>query len=151
MQSFNKLLDLDLAIIQDAYDAEYLTREKVAEHERSEVKFRMLVEAAACMVVILRDDDTIAYFSPYSEELTGYLETEVMGGTFCRCSFQKARGRRFAVSLLQRLPGNRPRPTKRQYDVAMEASDGSCGMLSDWTILKEHRPYWLWARFYGTT
>ena len=81
-QSFNKLLDLDLAIVQDAYHAEYLTREKVAEHERSEIKFRMLVEAAACMVVILRGDDTIAYFSPYSEELTGYLETEVIGRHF---------------------------------------------------------------------
>jgi two-component system sensor kinase FixL len=82
VQSFNKLLDLDLALIQDAYHAEYLTREKVAEHERSEVKFRMLVEAAACMVVILRADNTIAYFSPYSEELTGYLESEVMGRQF---------------------------------------------------------------------
>jgi two-component system, LuxR family, sensor kinase FixL len=81
-QSFNKLLDLDLAIVQDAYHAEYLTREKVAEHERSEIKFRMLVEAAACMVVILRDKDTIAYFSPYSAELTGYLESEVVGRNF---------------------------------------------------------------------
>jgi two-component system sensor kinase FixL len=82
VQSFNKLLDLDLAIVQDAYHAEYLTREKVAEHERSEVKFRRLVEAAACMVVILRADDTIAYFSPYSEELTGYSESEVIGHPF---------------------------------------------------------------------
>jgi two-component system sensor kinase FixL len=82
VQSFNKLLDLDIAIIQDAYHAEYLTRERVAEHERSEVNFRMLVEAAACMVVILRAENTIAYFSPYSEELTGYLESEVMGRQF---------------------------------------------------------------------
>ena len=32
-----------------------LSKRKQAEHERSEVKFRMLVEAAACMVVILRE------------------------------------------------------------------------------------------------
>ena len=96
MQSFNKLLDLDLAIVQDAYHAEYLTREKVAEHERSEVKFRMLVEAAACMVVILRADDTIAYFSPYSEELTGYLETEVIGAALSAAvRSRKREGRRF--------------------------------------------------------
>jgi len=82
VQSFNKLLDLDLAVIQDAYQAEYLRREKLAEHERSEVKFRMLVEAAACMVMILRGDETIAYFSPYSEDLTGYLASEVMGQHF---------------------------------------------------------------------
>jgi two-component system sensor kinase FixL len=82
IQSFNKLFDLDLSIIQDAYQAEYLKREKLAEHERSEVKFRGLVEAAACMVVILRADDTIAYFSPYSEEVTGYAAEEVMGRSF---------------------------------------------------------------------
>jgi PAS domain S-box-containing protein len=82
VQSFNKLLDLDLSIIQDAYNAEYLKREKLAEHERSEVKFRRLVEAAACMVVILRGDDTVVYFSPYSEDLTGYSASEVMGQPF---------------------------------------------------------------------
>jgi PAS domain S-box-containing protein len=81
-QSFNKLLDLDLSIIQDAYWAEYLTRERLAERERSETRFRMLVEAAACMVVILRTDGTIVYFSPYSEELTGYSELEVRGKQF---------------------------------------------------------------------
>src|SRR3990170_2877764 len=40
VQSFNKLLDLDQSVIQDAYQWEYLKREKLAEHERSEVKFR---------------------------------------------------------------------------------------------------------------
>ena len=82
VQSFNKLLDLDLSIIQDAYQAEYLRREKLAEQERGEVKFRRLVEAAACMVVILRGDGTIAYFSPYSEDLTGYTASEIMGKPF---------------------------------------------------------------------
>jgi PAS domain S-box-containing protein len=80
--SFNKLLDLDLAIIQDAYQTENLTREKQAEHERGEVRFRRLVEAAACMVVILRSDHKIAYFSPYSEELTGRPAAEVAGRDF---------------------------------------------------------------------
>ena len=80
--SFDKLLDIDLAIIQDAYQAEYLQREKQLEHERSEVKFRLLVEAAGCMVVILRPDRTVAYFSPYSEELTGYAATDVVGQSF---------------------------------------------------------------------
>jgi hypothetical protein len=78
VQSFNKLLDLDLAVIQDAYQAEYLKLEKLAEHERSEVKFRRLVEAAAGMVVILREDGTMAYVSPYSEDLTGHAANEVI-------------------------------------------------------------------------
>jgi PAS domain S-box-containing protein len=82
VQSFNKLLDIDLAIIQDAYQAEYTKRETQAEHERSEVKFRMLVEAAGCMVVILRPNHSIAYFSPYSEELTSYSAAEVADQDF---------------------------------------------------------------------
>jgi PAS domain S-box-containing protein len=82
VQSLNKLLDLDLSVIQDAYWAEYLKQEKLAERERSDVRFRMLVEAAACLVVILRTDGTIAYFSPYSEELTGYAANEIIGKKF---------------------------------------------------------------------
>ena len=77
VQSVNKLLDVELAIIQDAYQSEHLEREMLAEHERSEVKFRMLVETAACLVIILRPDFSIAYFSPYSEEITGYPATAV--------------------------------------------------------------------------
>jgi PAS domain S-box-containing protein len=85
VQSINKLLDVELAIINDAYGAEYLRREKQAEHERGEVKFQLLVEAAACMVVILRPDHSIAYFGPYCEELTGYTAAEVTGQNFLFC------------------------------------------------------------------
>jgi PAS domain S-box-containing protein len=82
VQSFNKLLDLDLSIIQDAYEAEYLKQETMAEHERGEVKFRMLVEAAACMVTILRQDETIVYCNPYSQSITGYSAKQVVGKSF---------------------------------------------------------------------
>jgi PAS domain S-box-containing protein len=82
VRSLNKLLDVELAIIQDAYQAEHLERERVAEHERSEVKFRRLVEAAAFVVVILRSDGSIAYFSPFGEELTGCRVEEVEGKSF---------------------------------------------------------------------
>jgi PAS domain S-box-containing protein len=82
VKSFNKLLDLDLSVIQDAYQAEYLRQEKLAEHERSEIKFSRLVEAEAGMVIILRDDATIAYFSPFSEKLTGFQQFDVLGKSF---------------------------------------------------------------------
>lgn len=82
VDSFNKLFDLELTIIQDAYQAEAIKLEKLAEHERSEVRFRMLVEAAACMVLILRQDESVAYFSPFSEMLTGYKAQEVLGKSF---------------------------------------------------------------------
>ena len=47
--------------------------------ERSEAAFRTLVEAAPCMIVILRRDHAILYFSPFAEELTGYSAKEVVG------------------------------------------------------------------------
>jgi PAS domain S-box-containing protein len=47
--------------------------------ERSEAAFRTLVEAAPSMIVILRPDRTIVYFSPFAEQLTGYRAEEVVG------------------------------------------------------------------------
>jgi PAS domain S-box-containing protein len=38
---------------------------------------RHLVEAAECMIVIVRPDHAIAYFSPFAERLTGYSSAEV--------------------------------------------------------------------------
>jgi len=82
IRSLNRLLDLDLAIIQDAYEAEHIRKEKLAEHERSEIKFRMLVEAAACLVVIVDENRRIAYCSPYGCELTGHAVDELVGRGF---------------------------------------------------------------------
>jgi two-component system, LuxR family, sensor kinase FixL len=50
--------------------------------ERSEAAFRTLVEAAPCLIVILRPDHTIAYFSRFAEELTGRPAAEVPGRDF---------------------------------------------------------------------
>jgi PAS domain S-box-containing protein len=50
--------------------------------ERSDAIFRHLVEAAEIMVVMLRPDHTIAYFSPHAEQLTGYAAAEVAGRNF---------------------------------------------------------------------
>jgi PAS domain S-box-containing protein len=49
---------------------------------RSDVAFRTLVEAAPCMIVILRGDGTVLYFSNFAEELTGYSATEVTGKNY---------------------------------------------------------------------
>src|ERR1022692_1027623 len=55
-------------------------RQKLAwAKERTEAAFRTLVEAAPCMIVILRRDHAILYFSPFAEELTGYSAKEVVG------------------------------------------------------------------------
>lgn len=50
--------------------------------ERSEAAFRHLVEAAECLIVILRPDRSILYFSPFSERLTGYYAREAQSRNF---------------------------------------------------------------------
>ncbi len=82
IRSLNRLLDLDFVIIQDAYEAEHVHKETLAEHERSEVKFRMLVEAAACLVVIVNEQYRIEYCGPYIRELTGHDVDELVGRDF---------------------------------------------------------------------
>ena len=47
--------------------------------ERSEAAFSALVEAAPCMIIILRADHTILYFNRFAEEITGYSAHEVLG------------------------------------------------------------------------
>jgi len=54
-------------------------RELALAKERSEAAFRQLVEAAECLIVILRLDHTTVYFSPFAERLTGYAADEVRG------------------------------------------------------------------------
>jgi PAS domain S-box-containing protein len=47
-----------------------------------EAVFRDLVDAAACMMVVLRPDGTVAYWNAFAEELTGYAAGEVTGSSF---------------------------------------------------------------------
>ena len=49
---------------------------------RGEVVFRNLVEAASCMIVILRPDATVAFFNAFAGELTGYAPGKVLGEDF---------------------------------------------------------------------
>lgn len=49
---------------------------------RGEAVFRDLVEAAHCMIVMLRPDGTIAYFNTFAGELTGYAPEEVSGADY---------------------------------------------------------------------
>ena len=49
------------------------------EKQRSEMMFRQLVESAPCLIVILKGDRTISYFSPFAEQLTGFEAGELEG------------------------------------------------------------------------
>jgi PAS domain S-box-containing protein len=77
--SLNMLLDLELALISDAYRSEYQSRQQTLARERGEAVFRTLVEAAPCMIVILRPDRSVVYFSPFAETVTGNKAEEVLG------------------------------------------------------------------------
>lgn len=87
VQAVNKVLDLDLAIIGDAYESERLNRIQRAERERSDAVFQDLVEAAGCMIVILRVRGEIAYCNSFAEQLTGYAAAEMLEGDFADLLF----------------------------------------------------------------
>jgi PAS domain S-box-containing protein len=78
-RALNTLLDLDLAIIEDAYQSEYLAWRLTLDKQRSEAAFRTLVEAAPCMILISRPDRSVLYLNPFAEKMTGYQAAEVVG------------------------------------------------------------------------
>lgn len=45
----------------------------------SEAAFRTLVEAAPCLIILLRPDHSLLYINPFAEEVTGYQGTDVVG------------------------------------------------------------------------
>jgi two-component system sensor kinase FixL len=113
IRSLNTLLDLDLAIIEDAYQSAYASRLQRAEEERhalvkerSETTFRGLVETAECMIVILRPDYAITYFSPFAERLTGYSATEVRGRDYLSLFLPEVDRRRVADEFARALAGS---------------------------------------------
>ena len=55
------------------------TDRSATQSDPNEAVFRNLIEAARCMIVILRRDRTVAYFNPFAEELTGRTWEEVRG------------------------------------------------------------------------
>jgi two-component system sensor kinase FixL len=87
VRSLDKLLDLDLAIIEDAYQAEHAARLQRSERlatlalakERGDAAFRQLVEAAECLIVILHPDHSLLYLNPFAERLSGYSTAELRG------------------------------------------------------------------------
>jgi PAS domain S-box-containing protein len=89
--------------------------------ERSEATFRHLVEAAECMIVILRPDHTIVYFSPFAEQLTGYSAAEVHGRDYPELLLPEADRRRVADEF-ERVRAGRP---TRGFENPVVCRDGS--------------------------
>ncbi|MHB0956503.1 MAG: protoglobin domain-containing protein [Pirellulaceae bacterium] len=84
--SLYKLLDLELAIIEDAYESEHVRRLKVAERTRmrnmlhQEKEFsEALWEHAQAIILVLDVHGRIIRYNPYLEDLTGVPHREVKG------------------------------------------------------------------------
>lgn len=86
ISTLNKLLDLDLAIIENAYEGEHVRRLQIAERARMENALHQvkefsegLLEHAQAIVLVLDTHGRIVRYNPYMEELTGVLQQEVKG------------------------------------------------------------------------
>lgn len=112
IQALHKLLDLDLAIIEDAYQAEYMDRVRRVEKERTELikarsdaAFGALLDTAPCMIVVVKPSWSIRYFSRFAEELTGFEAKEVVSGHFLELFVPAEAHERVAAVLLDVLNG----------------------------------------------
>ena len=79
-QSLNRLLDLDLAIIEYAYQSEFIKRQQTAKalHEREE-RLRAIVNTCVDAIISIRHDGTIETFNPAAERMFGYSAGEAIG------------------------------------------------------------------------
>jgi two-component system, LuxR family, sensor kinase FixL len=89
--------------------------------ERSETAFRHLVEAADCMIVILRPDHSIVYFSPFAEQLTGYSAEEVKGRDYLALLLSDSDRRSVADEFTRVIAGRH----NRDLENAVICRDGS--------------------------
>lgn len=97
-------------------------RERLArEKERSDAAFRTLVEAAPCMIVIVRPDFGIAYFSPFAEELTGFGAAEVLGRHYLEQFIPESYRRAVTEELRRIFAGN----VGRAYENPVLCRDGT--------------------------
>lgn len=93
IQSLNRLLDLDLAIISDVYEAEYVRRMQEAERQRMELLLHRekefsegLLAHAPAAVLVLDLEGSIQRYNPFFERLVGRTLDQLQGDSFVdRC------------------------------------------------------------------
>ncbi len=100
------LKPLNVDILRTSLDRIAERRQLAQAKERSEATFRHLVEAAECMIVILRPDHTIVYFSPFAEQLTGYSAAEVRGRDYLDLLLPEADRRTVAEEFARVIAGS---------------------------------------------
>jgi PAS domain S-box-containing protein len=89
--------------------------------ERSDAAFRTLVEAAPCMIVILRLNHALVYFSPFAEVLTGYGAAEVLGKDYLHTFLPEA-SRQTAANEIRTVFAGTP---AREFETPVVCRDGT--------------------------
>jgi PAS domain S-box-containing protein len=131
-RSLNTLLDLDLAIIEDAYQSEYLARQQRSERLAA---YRTLVEAAPSMIVILRNDHTIVYFNNFGEELTGHRSIEITGKDYPQIFVPREHRQELVDRIGQVLSAR----SMREFEMPVVCRDGHhCWMVWNARILDDY-------------
>jgi len=98
-----------------------LRRRLAREKRQSDEMFRHLVETAPCLIVILRPDCSVVYFSAYAADHTGYSAEEALGQNFCELIQLDADPSVFADGLQRILAGD----LMRGYETSIHCRDGS--------------------------
>jgi two-component system, LuxR family, sensor kinase FixL len=93
--------------------------------EHSEAAFRTLVEAAPCLIVMLKPDFSVAYFNSFAKELTGYSTEEVLGKNFFQVFLPDAYQPLMADEFQRVLAGT----PSRGYENPALCKDGSQGWI----------------------
>ncbi|MEQ8786362.1 MAG: protoglobin domain-containing protein [Pirellulaceae bacterium] len=84
VEALNKVVDLDLALIEDAYESEHMQRLQQAERQRMEQTVHRerefsegLLQHAQAIVLVLDTEGRIVRFNSYLEQLSGYRLEDV--------------------------------------------------------------------------
>lgn len=81
----HKLIDLNLALLESACEAERAGRAEQQAQARGAGVFRALVDAAPCLIVVTRLDQSVVYFNRFAEKVTGLAANEVLGQHVAHC------------------------------------------------------------------
>jgi len=86
MASLHKLLDLDLAIIEDAYQAEYLRRQRLVERQQMrnaledrEARLQAILDAAVDAIITCDESGLVESVNPAAERMFGVRMSNLIG------------------------------------------------------------------------
>jgi PAS domain S-box-containing protein len=116
--SLQMAIDIDLALIQDAYQTEFESRLKRSEQLEA---MRNLVECSGSLVVILRQNHAVAYINASALSVTGQSLGDVLGEDYCALFLPEEERAGMAESIARVLAGHE----EREYESRILCRDGS--------------------------